>query len=422
MLNGVSRAKYVRRSVERLQSFMASPSPAASGGGRYAGLWLVLDMDGTVTPTPTKAGGHYLPLSESPCRAPLINWIEHGGNLCVVSTAGRRMWRQVHETLRPSLRKSREVGRLVVCGFSGAALFCTDDDGELHEDHDYRRSAITNGTCPTESELDGLIELGVETIRTFLLAARGDPTLIAALSRKYHGPYEALLGKLKEMGDDAFFQTFLTRERMLKHGEFLVETHDALVDVQIIPGSHPVIGAQVTVLGIPMKRFHEFFPAPVVDALQARNFHVKSQPNSVCIVRDGVDKATVVRWLRAHGDRYSRGNRPFSLRHAIAGGDNPDVVDRPLTIFPDMAFVSVAPEGAAVPTGAHIVDVGGEEVGCAAFLEMLLRTDSADQTRPGFLTEVGEISLDALRNAAAEAKAKLGRSSSSTSGSPSSAL
>ena len=338
-----------------------------------------MDMDGTITPTPNKAHGHFLPLNQTACHAPLATWLRRGGNLAVVSTAGRRMWRQVHEDLKPAMTRpslgATSPGRLVMSGFSGAALFASDPaTGELVEDPEYRRSAVPDGTCPTTPQMLELVGVGCSMIRTFLLAAAKDATLLPALSRKYHAPYEKLLAGLREHGEEAFFGKVLTREAMLKHGAFLDATNDALVDVQTIPGSDPVAAAQVTVLGIPMARFGEFFTPELVATLENAGLHVKSQPNSVCIVRAGVDKATFVRWMCQHGHRYSATGAPFSLRHAIAFGDNPAVVDKPLTIFPDMAFVSLAPDAATTPKASHVVHGGGEEEGCARFLRHLLAT------------------------------------------------
>jgi len=395
---------------------------ATKGLNRY---WLVMDMDGTVLPTPSKAGGQYRPLSESPCEAPLKTWLRRGGNLAVVSTAGRRMWRQVHEVLKPATLhapgdandSSIAPGRLVIGGFSGAALFVNDPrTGNMVEDPDYRSEAVPDGTCPTAQQLGDLIDVACTMIKTFLLAALRDDTLIPTLSKKYHAPYARLLEQLEARGEEAFFSEVLTRDVMLKHGAVLSETNDALVDVQTIPHSDPVAAAQVTVLGIPMKRFHEFFTPELVETLEDAGLHVKSQPNSVCIVRSGVDKATFVRWMCLHGHRYSATGAPFSLRHAIAFGDNPAVVDRPLTIFPDMAFVSLAPDRTKDPEGSHIIHVGNEEVGCANFLRQMIDhtptvPTNSEPVSPaterswweGFADDNGNVSVDKVRQLAATA-------------------
>jgi hypothetical protein len=371
--------------------------------------WLVMDMDGTIVPTPSKAGGHYIPLNESPCCEPLRAWLRHGGNLCIVSTAGRRMWRQVHAVLKPDLVRPRAAdggaarigGRLLVSGFSGAAVFQSNSEtGDLTEDVEYRETAVEGGTCPSAAQLEALIALSIKVIQQFLLRALDDDSLVKALSKKYHAPYHKLLDGIRAVGADAFFADVLTREAMLKHGAFLHETNDALVDVQIIPGTEAA--AQVTTLGIPMARFAEFFPDDVVAELRDGGVHVKPQPNSVCMVREGIDKATLVRWLAKHRNRY--GEPHFELRRAIAFGDNPSVVDKPLTWFPEMPFVSLAPTRDGTPAGDHVVHVGGEEEGCAAFLTQLMaKVEEAGQA--AFTSENGSIDVALLQHLADQAAA-----------------
>ncbi|XQJ26082.1 hypothetical protein NXY56_002031 [Leishmania guyanensis] len=74
----------------------------------FRGHWIVADMDGTLTPTPTRAHGKYLTLSHcmqtglgcgahyKSCLPWLRLFLELGGTLCVVSTAGKRMWSQLY--------------------------------------------------------------------------------------------------------------------------------------------------------------------------------------------------------------------------------------------------------------------------------------------------------------------------------------
>ncbi|CUF52843.1 Hypothetical protein, putative [Bodo saltans] len=113
----------------------------------FKGHFLVADMDGTLTSTPSKAHGHYLPLSMSPCLTPLTTFLQRGGDVCVVSTAGRRMWPQIFDILRPALFSSPANGRLFICGFSGAALFVSNFQKQtMEEDVNYRHTALNGNT------------------------------------------------------------------------------------------------------------------------------------------------------------------------------------------------------------------------------------------------------------------------------------
>lgn len=76
----------------------------------FKGYWIVADVDGTLTPTPSKSGGKYYSLSMSAtvfgkakhyhsCLPLLRYFIARGGNVCAVSTAGRRLWWQLYNDL-----------------------------------------------------------------------------------------------------------------------------------------------------------------------------------------------------------------------------------------------------------------------------------------------------------------------------------
>lgn len=144
----------------------------------FKGHWIVADVDGTLLPTPSKvAGGHLsftgsaelmvqLPRTkpngragrcyrmdvkaegDSPegpmvtgsypsCLPALLEFISAGGSLCVVSTAGARLWQQVYWDLTPALfplrqehqdeQQQQQPGQLLICGFTGAAMFRSRD-------------------------------------------------------------------------------------------------------------------------------------------------------------------------------------------------------------------------------------------------------------------------------------------------------
>ena len=336
------------------------------------GCWLVCDMDGTLLSQPSKAGGRYPPLSESPCKPHLQKWLELGGSLCACSTAGRRMWKQLYEELKGDIRTTAcpNRGRLAICGFSGAAMYLSNMAGEMIEEVAYRQTAVSGGTALSSSEQTMIEALGYDVIHNFLKAASTDETLIPSLSAKYHKPYTALLEQLRAVGEDKFRTEVLTQENMLIHGQYLVETNDALIDLQSVPGIEEKVVVQYTVLGIPMARFEKFFTANVIESLTSQGMYCKKQPNSVVIARQGVDKATCVRWMETNGEYFE-----FSLNRAVAFGDVPATVDRPLTIHPPMEFVSVSNSPKDDPP--HVLSIGGEEDGTAIFVEELIKTASA---------------------------------------------
>ncbi|RHW68239.1 hypothetical protein DPX39_110032800 [Trypanosoma brucei equiperdum] len=78
--------------------------------------WLLADFDGTIVATPHKARGEYLTLSESPCIIPVKRWLANGGNLCVITTANKRVVQQLYVPLREILRDKYCVNSSDNCG------------------------------------------------------------------------------------------------------------------------------------------------------------------------------------------------------------------------------------------------------------------------------------------------------------------
>ncbi|CBZ25253.1 hypothetical protein, unknown function [Leishmania mexicana MHOM/GT/2001/U1103] len=295
-------------------------------------------------------------------------------------------------------------------------------------------------------------------------AARAKDFFAACLSTKYHSVFADLLQQLlaeahvaaPRGGDDTFdadagtphvcfaASKVLSPTALAQHGFFLQETGDALVDAQLVPRADGTVAegaavAQVVVMGIPMRFFDQVFPragsssdnppatsrswhccprcaaagAGARQRLEAAGLELKSQPNSACLHRYGVDKATCVRWLLAQHEQHQL---VFELSQALAFGDMPESVDAPLTAFPPMQFISLSPkDGAAArladieraavagstsadSTGSrglrqqqhqqlrclsdsaqYMFHVGGEEEGTALFLEELLGSCMSEQ-------------------------------------------
>ena len=101
---------------------------------RFAGDWLVADMDSTLI---RKDRGVYGSLDDSPCRAPLLEWLRSGGSLLVVTSDDgwrpfEQLWKQIPSELRV---------RVAMSTSDGAALFRGDTHGRPQEDERYWRLA-----------------------------------------------------------------------------------------------------------------------------------------------------------------------------------------------------------------------------------------------------------------------------------------
>ena len=97
--------------------------------------WLVTDLDGTLVPTPHKAHGEYVPVSDAKVFPSLKTWLEEGGNICVITTADSRTVKQVYLPLRDTLEQihiSRQIAN------DEHQELEDDDDGgsDTQEEHD----------------------------------------------------------------------------------------------------------------------------------------------------------------------------------------------------------------------------------------------------------------------------------------------
>eukprot|EP00759_Apiculatamorpha_spiralis_P020276 PhF_6_TR25703/c0_g1_i1/m.36228 len=314
-------------------------------------MWLVADMDGTIAAAPHRVGGAFPLLKESPCHGPIHDWLRRGGRLAVLTTAGPRTVNQVWTCLPPELRSDR---RVVIGAYSGSSLCYGDSEGNLVEDVLYRKECRT---CLPHDTVDRLIHLCRDKVLEFLRDAAKDPTLISLLSTKYHEPYRKLAAMSTEERE-----SLMTIERCTTKGYFIsIPQEDTLIDVQRLFTDETEIG-QLTVMGIPITKFHHYFPDDVISSIESHGVYIKSQPNSVCIGMQGVAKDLAVRWLEKTPE-YK-----FSRTNAIAIADTPEGPDKPLTQLPPMPFVSVA------PTNKFNWDmfVGQEEIGTAKWMEKVL--------------------------------------------------
>jgi hypothetical protein len=366
------------------------------------GIWLLFDLDGTITPSPHKAHGKYLPLNESVCNEPLREFMKQDGRLCVISTAGKRMWVQIYEPLRDILKEKyqqnvlsisgegaevegkkkaaaeHEKGRFILSAFTGAGMYYNQGaDAELQEDQVYRLQKKTTFLPEHVHDIFRLLREQI-VFKIFETAAK-DPSYVEILTKKYHSVFAHLLGVRERDGVEKFQETYLSLEKLTKHGEYLKETNDALLDVQYIPNVSDKIIAHINVLGVPMARYGDIFTQELRDTLISKyGVSAREQPNSVCVATTALDKTVPIEFiLQEH--KLCPYLHDFLAESAITCGDNIDSVDKPFTRFSEIACVSVGnkklPEQVwnDLKKGcAKLVAIPGEEEGTAKLLQILL--------------------------------------------------
>ncbi|CAD2212715.1 hypothetical protein AGDE_04862 [Angomonas deanei] len=327
-------------------------------------------------------------------------------------------------------------GRLLLCGYTGAVLFrskrreaVTVDkktglvpiESGLEEWMEYRNSSAPGGTSTvmSEEQADVCLREGMFAIGRFFEHVwhttngntdEATQLFSKILSKKYTPAFTSIFSeivtevKASSPSIPCFceLKTSLTKDHLMEYGRYFSQSNDAVLDLQRVPDllsphfaspSNPV--SQITVLGIPFALFDEVFPRTVPAGtptlkccpkcedrrrLAYRNITnaglvVKSQPNSVCIHREAVDKSNCVSWMLRNAEECDH----FSLEKSLAFGDVPATVDRHLAMFPPMKFVSVSPKAddgltATDEIRGNVVHVGGEEEGTALFLDAFLRS------------------------------------------------
>ena len=382
------------------------------------GIWLLFDLDGTITPSPHKAHGQYLPLTKSSCNEPLQNFMREGGRCCVISTAGKRMWMQIYEPLKQVLKelydkatnKEEEEGRFVLSAFTGATMYYSSGpEVSLVEDKSYR---LTKKTTFAPEHVDAIFKTLREIVIKIFTVAASDPTYVQILSKKYHVVFETLLAAREKEGAEKFNETYLSLPNITQHGLYLKESGDALLDVQIVPGIDEKIIAHMNVLAVPMARFGEIFTQEVCSTLKSKfGVTARAQPNSVCIATDNLDKSVPIEYML---QEYKTKNylREFVPEAAICAGDNVDSVDRPFTGFPQIACISVGTKTLSEDVlrdvnknCRRLVEVGGEEDGTAKFLvELVAQAQKKQQQDNSSFEENAKKTLDAALNTFEEEK------------------
>ena len=377
----------------------------ASSG--FAGAWLVADMDSTLI---RKERGVYGTLDDSPCRAPLLEWLRRGGSLCVVtSDDGWRPFEQLWNQLPAELRV-----RVSISTSDGAALFRGDAEGRPQEDERYWR--LAQGGIK-EDAVQPLMAIAHEMHCGLLNDCLADRTqrdaYLGLLSSKDAAAIGALLDEADNMGDVA---SVLSPERQTMPGGVLAR--GALVwrnqagpvggwkrdpkfvripakgqewnFVASVAATQP--GAKYTNCflmcfprAISGKYIERFAPR-----LAALGCVASAAPNSVCLKSTTANKALPIEWLA--GSFPGSSAVELNLERSVAFGDNPCGND-PLTIFAErgMRFVSVADGagGEGLPLALQPFHVGGLEAGTARVLQRLV--EPGGQRKANLGEEVREI-------------------------------
>jgi hypothetical protein len=378
-------------------------------------------MDGTLTPSPSKSGGHLTPISKSPVWQPMVDFIQEGGSLLVLTNAGTFPFTQIWEPLRPvvdALPPGAGDGRVLVSPFSGAGMYvgvssssalclapgCNKD---MLEDTDFTQHALVMPSGEERStaiERERLQEV-LEQLRRIMFEVfqylAEDPTFLPLLSRKYRDLLPPVIAQRRAMGAAAFNEQVLTLPNLLEYGRFMRGTAEfvplPLIDVQRTRTGEVV---QINILATPIAKFDELFTPERRRVLRDDfELHVKRQPNSTTISKNRVNKGLPIRWMQdlgphKSGTRHHTETFPcnsggirnqvqwnyganFTLERAIALGDHPAFTDYPMACVPPMPFVSVTKrpveESKEFPFLTKMHFLSNEEEGTAAFMRTLVQ-------------------------------------------------
>ena len=393
--------------------------------------WVVADMDGTLVGKPgrTSDGDYAAPLLDaSPVFEPLVQWLELGGNLLVVTSDDgnwpiRKVWRCLPLKYR-TVSSAAAPRRVALCTSDGAALFHGDAEGNLVEDPVYRLTGSGGSVCTLDAATQpAILELAREMFTAFLLDLAAHPLLLESLDSATRKDYTALFERLQEEVDG-------TREEPVAGWAWSEADLRELVDLNSLmyPGGVKRRGGTViwrnqagptegwersggaTATGDRGEDFISLcdpdclapytnlfllgFPAshspPYIQRFRAEledlGVSASAAPNSVCIKNAAVDKATPLKWLIDADSPAAQvyDFRPGGTGLCLAFGDNPGGNDRPLANFaagsPEVAagakavlpFVSVASAVDDVPGWLRAAHVGGEEKGMAAVLRQMV--------------------------------------------------
>lgn len=355
---------------------LRQPGPAVGGpvviGERALSAlrdkWLVADMDSTlISRTQT---GNCQRLDQGPCYQPVMEWLERGGNLCVITTATQRAFTQLWDCIPPELRANRQV---VLSMSEGANLIHGDAHGQAVIDREYRAQALPGGTCLSSREVNEIVGQMRQVVCRFFADALRDPEIIQLLSHKYHSPLGKVLVELANSSRP--MEDVLTTERLLTPGGIMQSTGERYISINQVrlPHLEAVTEASglycsVSVMGVPQARAGRYLQRDSPALLRQLRADVALAPNSLHVKRVDVDKASPLAWMTMVPSYR------FSFHNAVAFGDSPRGNDAPLATFSPfgMDFISVAPALDAVPPRLRTLHVGGLEHGTAKVVKAIV--------------------------------------------------
>ena len=365
---------------------------ALAASARFAGSWLVADMDSTLI---RKERSVYGTLDESPCRGPLIEWLSGGGSLCVVtSDDGLRPFEQLWNQIPSELRT-----RVAISTSDGAALFRGDAQGRPQEDERYWQ--VAQGGI-NEDAVEPLMAIAHDMYCSLIDDCLGDQKQRKALLDLLSGRDAAAVGALLDEASKAGgAESVLSHERLTRSSGVL--SRGALVwrnqagpvsswkrDTTFVP--IPAKGrewnfVQSVAVTQPGAKYTNCFMMCFPRAISAKYIErfagrlaalgcvASAAPNSVCLKSATASKALPIEWLC--GAFPGAPAAALNLDNAVAFGDNPCGNDEPLTTFAErgMRFVSVANSaGDELPVALQPYHVGGVEEGTARVLSRLVET------------------------------------------------
>jgi hypothetical protein len=400
-----------------------SIAPAATDGAAnsldsvFKPYWFLCDLDGTLTPSPHRRGGAHEPLTKSPCNGPVRAWLEGGGNLAVVSTAGTNLFRQVlwpllHGSGAASSSSSSPplTGALVLSGMSGAVMFRLDESWRraaqlgasftMTEVAEYRHFGGPGGstTCLSNAAARSIVAASVPVYRQLfriLEDPAGGAACLALLSERYREPFACVVAARRERRaqllaaavaaansasteaallpavEAALDEETLSAELLQTRGRVLPDT--ALLCLQAVPraelhsssscsveahaSDEDCVIAQVSLLGVPQALFDRLFKETgVARRMSLAGLLVAKQPNSVAIVRKGVDKGTAIAWMLTHPEMFCN----ISPLRSFAVGDQPRNVDATMMRFSSRVTLPFFSVGR--PLSRRDVDVARREL------------------------------------------------------------
>eukprot|EP00730_Choanoeca_flexa_P014938 TRINITY_DN6717_c0_g1_i2.p1 TRINITY_DN6717_c0_g1~~TRINITY_DN6717_c0_g1_i2.p1 ORF type:complete len:389 (+),score=37.79 TRINITY_DN6717_c0_g1_i2:2-1168(+) len=356
----------------------------------FEGYCLIVDMDATIVERPSS--GASPPLIDSPCYKPILRWLQKGGKVAIVTSAGLRALRQVWIHIPVVYRANKQI---LLSLNGGAVLFTGDEEGELLQDMSFRHYGMEKGTCMSAGEAHAVTADLQKVYQTCFNMMLKDRSVVSLLSRKYHDPVNKLLDDIESNTITISEATAISK--LSGRGSIMYNTNETFLYI-----AHPLclkpkrpgvegyaayifetdIVADISAMGMPQLHAPALMDDLKRNYTENRLLDIDYAPNSVKIHRLGMTKATPIDWLIGNTSYDPVGKEQLgcnlyaslSADRCIAIGDNPLGNDKPLTQYTDqgMPFVSVARTIDGLPEHLVPCHVGGLETGTARFISTLM--------------------------------------------------